>query len=140
MPRDHLIFRIAVGISVFLVAQVQAMSLGEFEYRNSCSQCHGETGKGDGPVAASLKDKPSDLTTLQRDNGGVFPVSKVYSIIEGSEDIRVHGPRDMPLWGDRYRVRFHDDEYESFSRQDTEEYVTARILAVIEYLSTIQAE
>jgi hypothetical protein len=140
MSSNHPIGRIAVGVAVLLFAEAQAMSLGEFEYRNSCAQCHGEAGKGDGPVAASLKETPSDLTTLQSDNGGVFPVSKVYSIIEGSEDLRVHGTREMPLWGNRFRVRFHDDEYESFSRQETEEYTTARILALIEYLSTIQVE
>lgn len=140
MSSNHPICRIAVGIAVFLFAEAQAMSLGEFEYRNSCAQCHGESGKGDGPVAESLKQKPSDLTTLQKDNAGVFPVRKVYSTIEGSEDLRVHGTREMPLWGDRFRARFHDDEYESFSRQDTEEYATARILALIEYLSTIQVE
>ena len=129
----------AVGMTALLPATVQAISLGEFEYRNSCAQCHGLAGKGDGPVASSLTMAPTDLTVLQRNNGGVFPVTKAYSIIEGSADVRVHGTRDMPVWGSRFRARFDDDEYESFSGTDTEEFVTARILALIEYLSTMQA-
>ena len=66
-------------------------------------------------------------------------MTKAYSIIEGTADVRVHGARDMPVWGSRFRARFDDDEYESFSGTETEEFVTARILALIEYLSTIQA-
>jgi mono/diheme cytochrome c family protein len=129
-----------VGTAVLLPLNAQAISLGEYEYRNSCAQCHGASGKGDGPVTPSLTEKASDLTMLQKNNGGVFPVSKVYSMIEGSADVRVHGPRDMPLWGTRFRARFDDDEYESFSSKDTEEFATSRILALIEYLSTIQVE
>ena len=129
-----------VGMAVLLPVNAQAISLGEYEYRNSCAQCHGASGTGDGPGTPSLTEKPTDLTMLQKNNGGVFPVSKVYSIIEGSADVRVHGPRDMPLWGTRFRARFDDDEYESFSRTDTEEFATSRILALIEYLSTIQLE
>ena len=33
-------------------------------YRQSCASCHGETGKGDGPVVERLKTAPQPLTTL----------------------------------------------------------------------------
>jgi mono/diheme cytochrome c family protein len=130
----------AIGVGVFFLAEAQAMSLGEFEYRNSCAQCHGVSGKGDGPVASSLAKPPPDLTMLQKNNGGVFPVTNVYSIIEGNADVRVHGSRDMPVWGNRFRGRIKDDEFENFSSADSGEYMTTRILALIEYLSTIQAK
>ena len=116
------------------------MSLGEFEYRNSCAQCHGVSGKGDGPVASSLTKSPPDLTMLQKNNGGVFPVTNVYSIIEGNADVRVHGSRDMPVWGNRFRGRIKDDETRASRRADSDEYITTRILALIEYLSTIQVK
>ena len=131
---------IAIGAGVFLSTGAQAISLGEFEYRNSCAQCHGVSGKGDGPVASSLTKSPPDLAMLQKNNGGVFPVTKVYSIIEGDADVRVHGSRDMPVWGNRFRGRIKDDEDESFSTRDTDEYVTTRILALIEYLATMQVK
>jgi len=116
------------------------MTLGEFEYRNSCMQCHGASGKGDGPMASSLTKPPSDLTMLQKNNGGIFPVTRTYSIIEGSADVRLHGSRDMPLWGNRFRARIKADEDESFSPQDTAEYAQTRLMALIEYLATIQVQ
>jgi mono/diheme cytochrome c family protein len=131
---------VAIGVGVFFLAEAQAMSLGEFEYRNSCAQCHGVSGKGGGPVASSLAKIPPDLTMLQKNNGGVFPVTNVYSIIEGNADVRVHGSRDMPVWGNRFRGRIKDDEFENFSPADSGEYMTTRILALIEYLSTIQTK
>jgi len=131
---------VAIGFGLFLSAEAQAISLGEFEYRNSCAQCHGLSGKGDGPVASSLKKVPPDLTVLQKSNGGVFPVTKAYSIIEGTVDVRVHGSSDMPVWGNRFRTRIKYDENEGFSPADTDKYVTTRILALIEYLSTMQVK
>ena len=127
-----------VGLTSF---DASAISLGEFEYRNSCVQCHGASGKGDGPLAGYLTKSPSDLTVLQKNNGGVFPVNRVYSIVEGSENVRIHGPRDMPVWGARFRARVQDDEDSGFSSdEDIRDYSRARILALIEYLSTKQTD
>lgn len=119
----------------------QAISLGEFEYKNSCIQCHGPSGKGDGPLAAHLKKPPSDLTLLQKGNGGVFPVERTFSAIEGTADVPVHGPRDMPIWGDRFRERTQAGSDGGFpSSKEIDAYARIRILAVIEYLSTLQAK
>ena len=130
----------AITACMILSMEAQAMTLGEFEYRNSCMQCHGASGKGDGPMASSLTKPPSDLTMLQKNNGGIFPVTRTYSIIEGSADVRLHGSRDMPLWGNRFRARIKADEDESFSPQDTAEYAQTRLMALIEYLATIQVQ
>ena len=128
----------AVGLTSI---DAQAISLGEFEYSNSCVQCHGVSGKGDGPLAGYLTKSPSDLTVLQKNNGGIFPVNRVYKVVDGSENVRIHGPRDMPVWGGRFRARVQDDEDEGFSsHEDIRDYSRARILALIEYLSTIQTD
>jgi mono/diheme cytochrome c family protein len=130
----------AVGLGVLLASEAQAISLGEFEYRNSCAQCHGISGKGGGPVGDFLTKTPLDLTILQKNNGGIFPVTNVYSVIDGSADIGVHGSRDMPLWGSRYRDRVAEDPDDIFSSEDTDLYVRTRILSLIEYLATLQVE
>ena len=130
----------AVGLGVLLASEAQAISLGEFEYRNSCAQCHGISGKGGGPVGDFLTKAPLDLTILQKNNGGIFPVTNVYSVIDGSADIGVHGSRDMPLWGSRYRDRVAEDPDDIFSSEDTDLYVRTRILSLIEYLATLQVE
>lgn len=129
-------------LAISASAHAAGMTLGEFEYLNSCAACHGAKGEGDGAIVQYLATQslPS-LTMLQKNNGGVFPVQKVYGVIEGSEDVTVHGARDMPVWGQRYRARVNEsDEDYDFGPEETEAYVRTRILALIEYLSTIQAE
>ena len=141
MPNIHKTTFIAAAVAGFFATQALAISLGEFEYQNSCSQCHGTSGKGDGPVTDFLSGAaPSDLTMLQQNNGGVFPVNAVYTLIDGSMTEGVHGTRDMPMWGNRYRARSLDSPDYAFSPEATEAYVRTRILSLIEYLSTIQAE
>ncbi len=34
-------------------------------FKTTCAPCHGETGKGDGPAAASLTPKPRDYTNKE---------------------------------------------------------------------------
>ena len=120
-------------------AGAQQMSLGEFEYANSCVQCHGADAKGSGPVTPLLTTRPPDLTVLQKDNGGVFPVSSIYSIIEGTTPAAFHGG-DMPLWGNRYRLRAEGNADYAFSPEERDQYVRTRILALIEYLSKLQVQ
>ena len=131
----------AVGLGVLLASEAQAISLGEFEYRNSCVQCHGISGTGDGPVSEFLSGAvTADLTVLQKNNGGIFPVQAVYSIIEGIEVVGAHGTRDMPMWGSRYRYRVTADPDDTFSPEQTDLYVRTRILSLIEYLATLQVD
>lgn len=121
--------------------QAQEMTLGEFEYLNSCVACHGISGKGDGPVTDFLSGATvPDLTVLQSNNGGVFPVTTVYDTISGAEVASAHGTRDMPIWGNRFRERVADASDPHLSGSDAQGYATTRILALIEYLASIQVE
>ena len=52
--------------------EVPPAPTGEEAYRRYCASCHGLEGKGDGPVAASLRRAPTDLTQLARRSGGRF--------------------------------------------------------------------
>ena len=118
------------------VAHAQSMQadLGQFEYTNSCAACHGVDGKGEGSIAPYLNVAIPDLTMLQKNNGGVFPVTTIFETIEGGPALGPHGTRDMPAWGQRFRVRAASDP----DFVQAPEYVRLRILALIEYLSTIQ--
>jgi len=94
-------------------------------FRTHCASCHGPTGRGNGPVADHLRRMPPDLTQYTRRNGGVFPEALVHRIIEGGE-VPSHGNREMPVWGDVFRVGASAAE------------VTARIEAIVRYLAGIQ--
>ena len=108
--------------------------LGAVEFEYSCAVCHGLQGKGNGVMADSLKTKPSDLTLLKKNNHGHFPFTKVYRVIDGSPRVGIHGSRDMPVWGDRYR--------KEAKKYDADEYVYARglILELLTYIMSLQEE
>lgn len=42
----------------------EAVTDGQALYQTNCATCHGDSGHGDGPVAASLNPRPRDLVTL----------------------------------------------------------------------------
>jgi mono/diheme cytochrome c family protein len=73
---------------------------GRVIYERFCGACHGALGKGDGQLAAGLRARPTNLTRLAAKNGGVFPFEKVARAIDGRDTVRMHGPSDMPVWGE----------------------------------------
>ncbi len=68
------------------------MALGKETYIGVCANCHGESGKGDGPTVGTLKSKPADFT----DNAH----SKFYSD-QGRIHIIKNGVEGTPMagWG-----------------------------------------
>lgn len=112
-------------------------TFGAVEYANSCAQCHGMDGKGGGPIASYLTTSLPDLTQLQKNNGGVFPVTDVYALIDGSGAMGPHGTREMPAWGNRYSIDAEPQLSMDFG-VNRETYVRTRILALIEHLASLQ--
>ncbi len=102
---------------------------GRDEYVNSCAACHGPDGRGDGVVAGFLKNKPTDLTALARNNRGEFPEKKLEAFIDGTETIGPHGAREMPVWGREF-----------LKEGSSPEQVQARISALLDYLKSIQTK
>ena len=124
------------------VAMAQAdTQLGKFEFMRSCASCHGADGKGTGPVAKTLKQQPADLTKLSENNKGVFPITRVFSVIDGRVQVIVHGPRQMPVWGDVYTQAINERAPRDFmSKELSDILVRVRILTLVEYLSSIQGK
>ena len=116
--------------------------LGQHEYVNFCASCHGPAGKGDGPVAKALKRTPTDLTKLSEANKGVFPFSRTYEIIDGRVEVEAHGERDMPVWGEVYNSTWASGTAGTppYAKELYESIARARILALIEYISTLQGK
>lgn len=136
------IANIVVGLGSAVLAQ--DIDVGKSEFQSSCATCHGVDGKGKGPFTEYLKIVPADLTTLAKNNGGVFPSGAVYDAIYGIKNIVAHGTRDMPIWGYRYMLESNTKLFPKPSDRaihfsyDPEAVVRTRILAVIDYLQRIQ--
>ncbi len=128
----------ALALVLPVMAGAQDYSFGQAEYMNSCAQCHGPAGKGDGPIAGFLEQSLPDLTQFQKNNDGVFPVSSLYALIDGTETSGIHGTRDMPAWGMRYSMDAPEMLGWDYSDADEQAFVRTRILALIEYLAAIQ--
>lgn len=109
---------------------------GKQEFETRCASCHGLTGKGNGTISDLLRHSPPDLTQLARRNGGILPVERLYESITG-DAVQAHGSRDMPVWGMVYRT--DAASYYADVPYDPEAYVRARVLALIEYISRLQA-
>ena len=75
-------------------------------FQQSCASCHGRDGKGYGPAAEALKQRPPDLTTMARRHEGVFPTLRVSRLLDGSEGAVpfAHGSSEMPVWGPVFKA------------------------------------
>ena len=112
----------------------EAELLGADEYRRSCLNCHGVDGRGDGPMAQFLTVKPADLTQITRNNDGLFPIIRVYQVIDGTTLVPTHGERAMPVWGERY-LEYSGGNYGGL---EGEQGVRLRILELLFYIQSIQ--
>ncbi len=108
--------------------------LGRQEYRRACVSCHGDGGRGDGPMADVMTYEPADLTRLAVENDGEYPFWDVYQVIDGRKATRSHGGSEMPIWGDFFRVEAQQ-EYGPYS---AELIARTRIIALVYYIQTIQ--
>ncbi len=90
-------------------------------------------------MVAHLVQAPTDLTSLAKRHGGVFPSLRVLNNIDGRVAPRAgaHGPREMPVWGSVFRApapagtaRAGDPEHEA--RQ--------QMADLLEYLARIQVK
>jgi hypothetical protein len=67
-----------------------------------------------------------------------FRFARVFNVIDGRQEVKAHGTRDMPIWGRDYQIKAA--EYYVDVPYDGETYVRGRILALIEYLNRMQAK
>jgi hypothetical protein len=125
---------VALQFGVRALAKADDPHLGIIEYEISCMPCHGVDGHGDGRRAQSLKTAPADLTKIAKSNNGEFPSQKIAEIIDGRAIVASHGRREMPVWGDRYRMRTEANE----TPAEIDKRARSQIEALVRYLKTIQ--
>lgn len=111
-------------------ADPDAIERGKRLFSLYCSNCHGQSAKGDGPTAELLTVKPADLTRIAESNDGMFPLEKVHEAIDGRRRISGHGMTQMPIWG----LAFQELDLDT----NQEEEVRRRIRQLLEYIESIQ--
>lgn len=78
----------AVAVNPF-PHSAQSVARGGSLWKQDCEACHGVAGRGDGPVSASLRKRPKDLTRIE--SPPIFPDGVLaYRIANGGEV--------MPAW------------------------------------------
>lgn len=121
---------IALLASVAACTEAPSRDEGRMMYGNYCVACHGDSGNGDGPLAADLPVGPTDLTLLAQNNGGVYPYSDVMAQIYGYPGRYAVMPEFGPLLSGP-SVLWKDEE-------GVEVRTPKALLALARYLETIQ--
>lgn len=67
---------------------------GKVVYKEYCSQCHGATGKGDGPAASGLEPKPAIHANIPFEK---LPMEYLYNVINHGGTAMGKSP-NMPYW------------------------------------------
>lgn len=137
----------------------QTLDFGKRLYDSNCASCHGLTGKGDGPMKASLTVAPSDLTTIAKKNKGVLPVARLNAVIDGrmtvgsrgappggwdvaeppARQVDPHGSREMPVWGQDFSAKVGTDWPAHMDvPYNPEVFVRGRIMALVDYIARLQ--
>jgi mono/diheme cytochrome c family protein len=133
MPDIGRRFRIALLTLVAATGTTHADEAGRTLYLHYCASCHGPAGRGDGPVASSLGEKPTDLTQIATQHGGVFPFESVFQAIDGTRTVRAHGVSEMPVWGEVFQA-------DPTSPLEQQILASGKVMAITRYLRTLQTE
>ncbi len=134
----HTFYRIFIILCLITVSPIvfstqdDAVVTGAKTFKAKCASCHGDDAKGINSSEAEIN--APDLTLISKRNNGEFPVSRIYAIIDGREELQEHGTRAMPTWGDLFLT---DTIWEGCSQVD-EQIVRGRMLELILYLDSIQ--
>ena len=132
-------FAIMATSGAWAIDEKSQIELGKVEFLGSCAACHGADGKGSGPVAEVMVNKPLDLTQISKKYGS-FPSDDMYTVIDGRKMINPHGSRDMPVWGYRYLADAIKRSNEVPHDVDVIKMVDGRITALVSYIYSIQTE
>jgi mono/diheme cytochrome c family protein len=119
-----------VLLSTASISSADEVSEGKASYLRICAACHGVKADGNGPAAPAFTTRASDLRFLSARYGNPLPQDQIARFIDGRADVIAHGPRDMPVWGDKV---WKYPEGQANQRQ-----VAPRVAALIAYLQSIQ--
>lgn len=137
MRIPHLVLAAALGAGCGATSPSTAaepdgrLAEGQRYYRRYCASCHGFQADGQGPLSAVLRPPPADLRLLAERHGSPLPRHALAEKIDGRKEVTAHGPREMPVWGERL--------YGDLPPGVASEAVKAgTIWLILDYLETVQ--
>jgi hypothetical protein len=107
-----------------------AVESGPETFQESCAVCHGAKGRGNGPAAAALIPRPSDLSTLAKRNGGVFPTAHVEAVLKSTDNSVEGHTSAMMIW----RAMFLADANGNSTAADT------RVSNLVKFIASLQVK
>jgi mono/diheme cytochrome c family protein len=116
-------------VSPVAIAQTGAIAQGRTLYLDYCASCHGLNADGQGPVARALSTPPANLRLLSERYGSPLPADQIARFIDGRADVKAHGRRDMPVWG---------EEAWKYNGKGSKGQARDWVAKVIAYLQSIQ--
>jgi hypothetical protein len=93
-----------------------------------------------------LASQVADPTNHIRDglSGDFFSglLERTFQIIDGRLEVAAHGKRDMPVWGEVYKPAWDFGVITSpqYAKDLAESIARIRILALVEFISTLQTK
>ena len=117
-------------ISAPAVAGSDHFGKGRELYLQHCAACHGIKGDGHGPLQHELSTPPTDLRLLSKRYGNPLPEDQIARFMDGRADVKAHGPRDMPVWG--------EEMWQYPERKGNPNQVSDSVAEIIHYLQAIQ--
>jgi mono/diheme cytochrome c family protein len=127
----------ATLIVAFAATAFDAVTLADYSgeelFGRFCASCHGESGRGDGPVARGLATNVPDLTRISQRYGG-FPTMLIRETIDGRGVlIDAHGTRTMPVWGYEFWIEQGGDVTAERDMRET-------IAKLVDYIRSLQTD
>ncbi len=123
-------FLAVIALGAASICGADQVTEGRNLYLRNCAACHGVKADGNGPAAPALTIKAPDLRFLSARYGNPLPQDQIARFIDGRADVVAHGPREMPIWGEKV--------WEFPDRKGNQGQVTPRVAALIAYLQSIQ--
>jgi mono/diheme cytochrome c family protein len=78
--------------------QDETIKKGQEHFKIFCINCHGVNADGKGPLVATLKITPSDLTALKQTGGDMCITERVLRAVAGVHDIAAGQEQKMPVF------------------------------------------
>ncbi len=117
-------------VSAPAVAGSDRLGKGQQLYLQHCAACHGIKADGHGPLEHELSRPPTNLRHLSERYGNPLPEDQIARFMDGRAEVKAHGPRDMPVWG--------EEMWKYPPGHENPNQVSDSVAEIIGYLQSIQ--